>query len=93
MLGAMARLSIDTRGRRGLVAESDDELALLDHARQTHGKLVLEGGYYAVQGQRLLLPPAQGEGTIERLRRAFEAAALNHAEALARRGSFHLVDR
>jgi hypothetical protein len=86
----MARVARDD-GAPVILAESEDELALLRHGEREGGELVLLEGYYPIRPGRLLLPEGISARGAERVRRALEHAALSHREARRRREQFRLV--
>jgi hypothetical protein len=89
----MARQIRLSGGQRAIAAESEDEGQLVAGAGPAR-RVVLEESYYQVDPalRMVLLPAGASEATAERVRRAFEAAAIRDAEARARRGSFGLAD-
>jgi len=78
-------------GRFTVAAVEADETELLQHARQQGGRLALDDGYYDIRKDRIILPDNLGEGPADRIRRAFEAAAKRHHEALKHRGRFRVL--
>ncbi len=86
----MAKLEHLDRAWR-VVAESDEERALLAHGRQHGGAVTLLEGFYAVRDDTLLLPARSTASGARRVCAAFERAALAHREAQRRRDSFRLL--
>ncbi len=81
--------------RRGpawvIVAENDEEKALLAHGRSQGGAVTLLEGFYSVRDDALLLPSRSNASNARRVCAAFERAAQAHREAQRRRGGFRLV--
>jgi hypothetical protein len=78
-------------GRRRVVAESPEELALLRHGERMGGELVLLEACYPVHGDVLVLPDTISPHGARRVREALEQAASSHREAEQRRKRFRLV--
>ena len=88
----MAQIVWHGSGRgASLVAEDDDERDLLRSGQRAGGRVVLDDGYYAVRGDRVLLPDGISEGACQRLARELERSARSHRRALARRKSFRIA--
>ena len=69
-----------------VVAESDEERALLAHGRNQGGAVTLLEGFYTVQQQDSLVLPCRATASgARRVCAAFERAALAHQEAQRRR--------
>jgi hypothetical protein len=74
-----------------VVAESDEERALLAHGRTHGGAVTLLEGFYSVSEGALLLPDRSTSSSARRVCAAFERASLAHREAQRRRGDFRLL--
>lgn len=74
-----------------VVAVTATELALLDHATR-QGRLVLLDAYYTLHGRSVLLPAGMAAAQADHVRRALEAAAEAHDQAVRRRRDFRLVE-
>ena len=74
-----------------VVAQSDAELALMDHGRHSGGVLILLGAEYRVLGHRLLLPEDCAKRTANKVKDAFERAALSHQQAQGMRRKIRVV--
>lgn len=72
-------------------AEHPEERDLLDHGRENGGVIVLLGGEYRVDRDRLLLPETSSELQADRVRVAFEASARSHQQARDKRRAFRLL--
>jgi hypothetical protein len=75
-----------------VVAENEEERALLAHGRTQGGAVTLLEGFYSVQQQDALVLPSRSTASgARRVCAAFERAALAHREAQRRRCGFRLV--
>jgi len=74
-----------------LIAETEDERALLQHARRHGDEVVLVEACYPVLGRAVVLPDGIDEAAALRVRQAFVDAAASHGEATRRRGQFEVV--
>jgi hypothetical protein len=74
-----------------VVAESDEERALLAHGRKNGGSVTLLEGFYSVRDDALVLPGRATASGARRVCAAFERAALAHREAQRRRDGFRLL--
>jgi len=88
----MAALVTDPQtGSYSVAAQTTTELALLDHGRKHGGQLVLLEAYFAVVGDRVILPDNLSVQGARRVLAALERAADSHRRAQHRRSDFRLV--
>lgn len=76
-----------------IVADDDAERELLAFCRaQKDGSLVLDGAYYWVEGDEVIVPDTISEEGLRRVREALERSAASHQQAIWRRQGFAAVD-
>ena len=74
-----------------VLAENEEERALLAHGRKNGGAVTLLEGFYSVRDDALLLPSRSTASGARRVCAAFERASLAHREAQRRRDGFRLL--
>jgi len=86
----MARVLRAGRGKLLLVAETEEERALLDHAR-CDGGLILDEAWYPVREHFLILPEGGSMPSAIRLAATLRQAADRHRQAVQRRSKLQVV--
>lgn len=76
-----------------IVADDDAERELLAFCRtQQGGSLVIDGAYYPVLGDELIVPDTISTEGLRRVREALERSAASHQQAIWRRQGFSTTD-
>jgi hypothetical protein len=76
-----------------IVADDDVERELLAFCRvHQGGSLVIDGAYYGVSGDEVIVPDTISREGLRRVREALERSAASHQKAIWRRQGFSTVD-